>query len=248
MLYLFYIQKTDISLDNTLNKINDKIFNTALELSGENLSYEKALKMLNSDKDVELQIAILNITEIKSTEDALLLTNKLTGQDGKIREVCAFKLRELALNPKFRQFFINEDIFKTWQNGFLDINGNICRMVVELTQIVEFKQYLAKHLPNKICEIIEEIKPMDLTSKQYLLSKKNFWLYWTLEALSNCSDFVEFDKIKDILEYCADFVDYPIREKAAKIVRNYNAKNANTIRQKLCQDENFYVRLVLKEN
>ena len=79
-------------------------------------------------------------------------------------------------------------------NGFMDINGNICRMVINLIQIEDFKKYLSEFLPKVLNELISEIKTMDIKSKQYILSKKNFQLYWNLEALSYITEYVKYDE------------------------------------------------------
>ena len=91
-------------------------------------------------------------------------------------------------------------------------------------------------------KLIKEIKIMDLTSKQYILSKKNFQLYWNLEALSLITEYVDYAVISDLLEYTSSFPDYTIREKSAKILSKYDESDTIILKNKMLSDENYYVK------
>lgn len=219
-------------------------FNAAMNLTSKTHDYQELLKMLSSEKIVEKQIAALEIPEIKSKNDAIILASNLTGQDGKVREAVAFKLNELSQNPEYLEHFLENDIFDILLDGVMDINGNVCRMVItsKFFENIDFCNFMCEHLPERIMKIINDIKDLDLTAKQYVVSKRNFQLYWALEAFYNIIDVVDFGKIEDILGFCADFYDYTIREKTAKIVSKLDNPQVQEMKEKLINDENFYVR------
>lgn len=222
-------------------------FNSAVELTAKSYSYAELITFLKSDKVVEKQMAVLHLDKILSKEDALLLVSNLVGQDGKIREAVAFKCNELVQNQQYLEFFLDENVFNLFLQGIMDINGNVCRQIVTAkwfeTDI--FKKYISTRLPESIRELLVEIDKIDQMSKQYVISKRNFQLYWCLEALFNIIEAVDLSEIKDILAKTAEFYDYTIREKAAKILSVINDQRFDNIRQKLINDENYYVRRYL---
>lgn len=248
------------TLDNSLN--SDFVadlksdfeanLNTIMKMSSENYDYAALIELLQSDKIEEKQIAALKLTEIKSKNDAKILVSNLVGQDGKVREAVAFKINEFIQTPLFCEFFKDESIFDILLQGILDINGNVCRQIVELTVNNDFGQYFRLHLceklPEMLSEILEEIKKIDSQSRQYVISKRNFQLYWALEALYNIIDIIELDKIKSILLRAGVFYDYTIREKVAKILAKVDCNQISeldNLKVQLKNDENYYVRRYL---
>lgn len=247
--------KEDENLNDTLDtpsNVNIKVdletnFNTAMKMIGNKYDYQALLKFLSSDKIVEKQLAVLELNEIKSKEDAQILVSNLVGQDGKIREAVAFKINELAQNPNYTALFTDEKFFDIYLQGIMDINGNVCRQIVggELALSRSFRMYLCEKLPESINNILVEIEKIDLESKQYVISKRNFQLYWSLEALYNIIDIVDFEKVKEILIKTGAFYDYTIREKTAKILAKIDNSELNELKEKLKNDENYYVRRYL---
>lgn len=239
----------DSALETNMNTNIDANFNTALTMSSEKYCYQELLAYLYSDKIVEKQIAVLELNEIKSKKDAHLLVSNLVGQDGKIREAVAFKINELTKNNDFKPFFLTQKNYEIFLEAIMDINGNVCRQIVDLTAISEFEEYLCKHLPDKINEVWDEIKKIEQEAspqKKYVVSKRNFQLYWSLEALCNIAQKIEFNKIENILLTIGEFHDYTIREKIAKILTKLNNPKLNELRNKLKNDENYYVRRYLE--
>lgn len=235
---------------DTPSNLNIKVdletnFNTAMKMSGDKYDYQTLLEFLSSDKIVEKQLAVLELSEIKSKEDAQILVSNLVGQDGKIREAVAFKINELIQCSKYTNFFIDEKFFDIYLQGIMDINGNVCRQIVNLTFIQQFKEYLCEKLPESINNILDEIEKIDSASKQYVISKRNFQLYWCLEALYSIITIVDFERIKEILFKTGDFYDYTIREKTAKILTKIENTELGELREKLKNDENYYVRRYL---
>ena len=232
-------------MNDTLNTSLEANFNIAMNLSEAKYDYQTLMAFLASEKIVERQIAILELNEIKSTQDAQILVSNLVGQDGKIREAVAFKINELTQNPAYVGFFIGEYFFEQFMEAIMDINGNVCRNIVSLTTISEFSQYLCDKLPERINEILAEIAEIDAKTRQYVISKRNFQLYWSLEALDNIAEIINFDGIKDILFKTGEFYDYTIREKTAKIIAKLNNSELDELKEKLANDENYYVRRYL---
>jgi hypothetical protein len=237
---------------DTLNQANfecnvETNFNTAMKISGEFHDYETIMRFLQSDKIVEKQIAALELTEVRSAEDAEILLSNLVGQDGKIREAVAFKINELAQNPQNLRFFISEKNFGKLIEGIMDINGNVCRQIVnsDFFNVDEFRNYLCNKLPEIIAQLLEEIEKIDKMSRQYVISKRNFQLYWSLEALFNIIEFVDLDRIENILQSTANFRDYTIREKTAKILTKLDKLELSELKEKLRNDKNYYVRRYL---
>ena len=220
-------------------------FNIAVKLSGEKYTYVELIEFLSSGKDVEKQLAALELNEIRSKQDASVLVSNLVGQDGKIREVIAFKINEFIKKEEYVNFFTGEEFFEIFLQGIMDINGNICRMVVELTSIDGFKKYLANKLPERITEILEQIEKLEKNEKQYKISKRNFQLYWCLEALYNIIDVVDVEKIQQIIFQAGEFEDYTIREKIAKILAGIDSPVFEILKKSLKNDSNYYVRRYL---
>lgn len=236
------MQNEEINLNDILNTN----FDIAMHMSEGKYSYEELLGFLKSGEIVEKQIAALELSEIKSKEDALILVSNLVGQDGKVREAVAFKINELFQNSEYMEYFIDEKIFNLFLEGIMDINGNVCRQIIGLGVNEKFKKYLCDKLPDKIREILSVIEKLEENEKQYKISKRNFQLYWCLEALYNIIDIIDIEKIKDILLVTGEFCDYTIREKTAKIIAEINNSELDGLREKLINDENYYVRRCLK--
>lgn len=232
-------------MNDTLDSSLEENFNAAMKLSTENQDYDALISLLCSDKIVEKQIAVLKLETIKSTSDANILVSNLVGQDGKIREAVVFKINDLMLNEDYKNLFLSESNFKILLQGIMDINGNVCRQIVNLTKVSEFSQYLCQNLPDEIAKTLNNIEKIDAESKQYVISKRNFQLYWCLEALYNIACEMDINKIKAILEKAGDFEDYTIREKTSKILSKLDNPVFEELKQKLKSDENYYVRRYL---
>lgn len=235
-------------MNNTFNNSSDENFNTAMKMSGEEYDYETLIGFLNSD-DVEKQIAVLKLTEIKSIEDASLLVSNMVGQDGKIREVVAFKVNELIKNPAYTNYFLNKKNYDIFLKAIMDINGNVCRQIIEavvsLKSNQDFCKYFCPKLVETLADIFDEIENLDLSAKQYVVSKRNFQLYWCLDVLYDFAELIPLEHIKTLILKCGNFYDYTIREKIAKILSinlYYNDSEIDALKEKLKNDENYYVR------
>lgn len=237
-----------MSNNNDIEQNIEENFNSAMNLTDKSYDYADLIRLLGSDKVAEKQFAALELNEIKSCEDAFILVSNLVGQDGKIREAVSFKLSELLICPQYQDYFDTDKVFELFLQGIMDINGNVCRNIVNITCFTSFNNYLAENLPESITKILEHIENLSKDEKQYKISKRNFQLYWALEALYNVIDMVNLQDINDILSVTAEFEDYTIREKTAKILSKCEHHQFLDLKEKLKNDENFYVKRYLVEN
>lgn len=216
--------------------------------------YQELINLLSSDKISDKQFAILELTEIRSMEDAQKLVYNLVGQDGKVREACAHKINELTQNDNYINYFLDITIYKTLLQGILDVNGNVCRQIINsrITEDESFRQYLYEKLPERITKILTQIEETNALSdnfkqKKYETAKQNFQLYWCLEALYLCARRIEVEKLQKILFKTGTFSDYTIREKTAKVLTKIDNPLFDELKIKLSKDENYYVRRFLTE-
>lgn len=224
----------------------DENFNLAANLCEQNYDYQRLISFLGNGNVMERQLGALEIQGVKSQTDAMILVSNLIQQDGKIREAVAFKVNQLIRNDNFADFFNSEKIFEILFEGLMDINGNICRLICEICDFnIPFKRYLAANLPQKIGEILIKIEALSADEKQYKISKRNFQLYWSLEALYYCLAEVEIFEIKGLLLQTGEFEDYTIREKTAKILAKVTDSKLDNLKENLKHDSNYYVRRYL---
>lgn len=246
------MQIGDENLNMTLNKSSEDDFNTAIEMSMGYFDYLTLLNFLQSEKIVEKQIAVLKLDEIKSREDANLLVSNLVGQDGKIREAVAYKINQLAKDERFTGFFLDKNKYDIFLQGVMDINGNVCRQIVDLAAFLKpnknFSEYFAKGLAENTIATLKHTTNLTIEDKKYVISKRYFQLYWCLEVLFEFAEFIDTNELKQILLQTGTFDDYTIREKTAKILSQNNFDNDNEVeklKEQLKNDENYYVRRYL---
>ena len=221
----------------------------AYSYSQEEYSHENIINILSQNDEIKKQICIINLEKLNSQAEADLLISNLTNNPTPVREVVSYKILELC--PEFSQYFQSEKHLDIFLAGIIDINPSVSRNVVDILEYVENKQYCLNALKPKISELIKEISEIP-KNKSYIANKKNFSLYWYLEALYVFLKNIEPDEeIIEILDQCSQSNEYTIREKCAKIVSLFqNSKNPklNDITQRLQADENFYVLNRLNNN
>ena len=180
-------------------------------------------------------------------KDAVILINNLTGCDGKIREAVAFKILQFLKEDK-KYIDIFSSFGQTFANATIDINGNICRMVIESVEILkESPEFRGNYIDNLI-KIIEEtfceLDKIVFRDKKYTVNKQLFKLYWCLESLKIFGKEISENKLYEILERTSKEKEYTIREKTAEILVNLNDKQFREMKNTLKNDENYYVRAV----
>lgn len=227
-----------------MNKSLDENFDFACELSEKEFTHQELLKMLEVGNIAERQIAALKFDKVENDVDALALMNNLTGCDGKIREAVALRINQLLTsNIEARAFFNYPLVFA---DATIDINANICRLVVDSAKLLKADAEFSKIYLERILEFtqqaFEELDKFIFRDKKYVINKQLFKLYWCLETLQNYYMEIDNTKLKQILEQGAAQSEYTIREKVAQIVRL--AGGFEDLKNKLEQDENYYVRAI----
>ncbi len=222
---------------NNLYENNIKTLKKAIEYCDNIYSHNEIIKILSEDDDILKQLCLIELNKICSQEEANILVNNLTGKSGPIRETASSKILDLISDDLYGKFFQTKYILDSFVKGITDINPSVSRNIIEVIKYTNNKDYL-------ISEIINNIKnTLDIESNSkkhsYEINKKNFNLYWNLEALYSLSDNIkQFKEINEILLETAKSIDYTIREKTAKLVAKLNIKHIEEI---LINDSNIYV-------
>lgn len=227
---------------------NMSMLSQAISYCDEDLSHEDIIKELSSDNDLKKQLCLIELNKINSQKEADILVWNLTGKSGPIRETASFKILDLISRDEFRHFFQSKEILGIFIKGITDINPSVSRNIVEVIKYVDDSQLLyfeiIKELENTLSQM-EDVKQ----NRSYVLNKKNFNLYWNIEALISISSRVISDeKLLEILKQTALSIDYTIREKTAKAAMEFSLTNSvfNEIIDILKADENVYVRKHLR--
>ncbi len=236
-----------------MQKFNENfdIVNKAITLS----SNEGYSVLKQEDESIKC-FALLALESANNQEEINLLTHHLINHQSPTREACSFALLNL-INEKNVNLLLDENNLNILLHGILDINPNVCRNVIEL---IKNDDLLSKTffpiLINNILELLEDFKNFEKEfgvfkenkmrdKKNHAKNKKLFNLYWSLEALSEIlkEEYIQ-EKIETIVDICSNFLDYTIREKAAKILIKMKNPKIELL-QKLRNDENFYVKNLL---
>lgn len=238
-------------MDNYLElnyESNMKNLATALEYCEEELSHDDIVNELYNDNDIKKQLCLIELKEIRNQQEANILVENLTGKAGPVRETTAFKILDLISKEEYKIFFQTEEIVRIFVKGITDINPSVSRNVTEIIKYIRKSEMLKELIINKAQKTISET---DTTAKNrsYVQNKKNFNLYWNLEALISISDkIMPCEKIFNILKKTAISNDYTIREKTAKAALIFSQKNPifKEILEMLYEDNNIYVKKYLQ--
>lgn len=232
--------------DLNLKQYFDLNFEEAYNICSKNYTHEELNYMLQNGNILQKQYAALIYDSINNLNDANILLSNLTGCDGKIREAAAFKIYKLiSENNKVLKIFeqTNPEIFA---KATIDINANICRLVVNTTSLLKnnsnFSQKYTKFIQKYIFEAFEELDKFIFRDKKYVINKQLFKLYWCLETLQNFYIFLPKEQLKEILSKASNIKEYTIREQTAKIINISNL--FPEIKNTLIDDENYYVKNV----
>ncbi len=222
----------------------DTNFEQAYHLCEKDFSHNELIEMLKNGNIPQKQIAALKIETIDNEQDAQILLDNLTGCDGKIREAVALKINQLLRNYSVNTLFFNAP--EKFANATIDINGNICRLIVDSSKLLKNEKDFSEKYTNKILSFIDDAyKELDnfiFRDKKYVINKQLFKLYWCLETLKNFYDLIEDSKLENILKKAAEQSEYTIREKAAELV--FISNKFPNIKSQLINDENYYVKSI----
>ncbi len=237
-------------MKNTYYETLDKNFNEALNLLEGNFSHNELISMLENGNIPQKQFAALQISTLNSKEEALSLLHNLVGQDGKIREAVSLKIRELTANSDYFELFNMIDMKELsdyFFDAIIDINGNICRNILDVLPLFknnnEFTKFFTNKLVNEIFKLLDVIKDFDIQDGKYKINKEIFKLYWELEAVNIFYDKIDRETLKRIIRTTSTTDEYTIREKTAKILSNpLIDEDLLQIKSGLKNDKNYYVR------
>lgn len=233
--------------DNSYFNSHEENFKQALELASKDFSDAELYELLKNGNIPQKQIAALRIKTVESEEQARIFLANLTGQDGKIREAVSLRINEFMCNPQTLHYFQNINAYDIFLEAIIDINGNICRNIINavanMKDSEDFSKYYTSKLIQKIWTLIDIIKDFDLQDGKYKVNKEVFKLYWCLETLYDFADKIKFSELKQILLATKEINDYTIREKTARILTlNFQDDDLNKIKIQLKSDNNYYVR------
>ncbi len=225
----------------------DTNFEQACKMAERNFTHSEIIELLKSGNIPERQIAALKLDYINSKEEAKTLIDNLTGCDGKIREAVALKINKLLkADSNYMHFFIFPEIFA---DASIDINANICRLVIDSVAILKnneaFAQIYLKKIQTFINETFLELDNFIYRDKKYVINKQLFKLYWSLEALKLFVNDIEKKVLFKILKRALLEKEYTIREKVAQIVKLDNDELFENIKKQLLNDDNYYVRIAI---
>ena len=230
----------EISYENNMNNLAH-----AVECSEQPLLHEEIIEVLACDiDDIKKQWCILELNCINSQKEADILCANLTGKSGPVRETTSYKILELISLNDYRQYFQSIDIINIFVKGIEDINPSVSRNVIEIIKYIQNADYIYRKIIENIENILKTINN-ESKNRSYVQNKKNFALYWNLEAITSLKGKIipsgEFEKI---LEITANSNDYTIREKTAKAALMYIDVNDNLrkITNLLKDDVNIFVK------
>ena len=227
-----------------MNTSLDENFYLACELSEKDFSHEELINMLNNGNIAERQIAALKFDKVENDVDALALMNNLTGCDGKIREAVALRINQIITSDSNSREYFNFPL--VFADATIDINANICRLVVDSAKLLKTDEDFTKIYVQRILEFTDEafdaLDKFIFRDKKYVINKQLFKLYWCLETLQNFYMDVDKNKLEEILTKGSEQSEYTIREKVAQVVRI--SGEFSSLGEKLQFDDNYYVRAI----
>lgn len=234
-------------MNNSYYKNLDENFTNALNFYETNYSHEELIELLKNGNIPQKQIAALKLDSINSKEDAFILLTNLTGQDGKIREAVSLRLAEFMSDNNYIEYFNSPEYSQIFLDAVTDINGNICRNVIQaisnLKDNPDFYNTFCPKLTKLTFQLLDIVEKFDFQDGKYKVNKEAFKLYWCLETIYVFWDKFDFKELKKIIKRSSDITEYTIREKAAKILtRNFEDIELSVIKEKLKKDSNYYVR------
>ncbi len=241
-------------MKNDYYQNKDENFNEVLKLVEKTMSHKELISMLKNGNIPQKQLAAIRLNNLENTEDANILLDNLVGQDGKIREVVSLKIKEFVSDNKLKELFDSLDKNKltdSFLSGLIDTNSNICRNILDtlicFKQDKTFTDMFIEKLVKLVYTQFDKIKQIEIKDGKYVMNKEVFKIYWCLEAINIYFDLMDTDTLKNILSVTGTTDEYTIREKTAKILtNNINDKELLTLRSKLQNDENYYVRTTIR--
>lgn len=229
-----------------MEDLNENL-NRVFDLCQKQYDTDSVIDILKNGSVMEKQVAVLSLNEIRSCSDAEILMSNLTGIDGKVRQVVAYKI--LQLMPVYYTFFLNKNFYTTFADSIIDIDSNVCRLIIDAISYLKFDSDFSFYIAHKMRDIVfsalNELKNISFKAKKYTSNKQYFKIYWCLETLSNFYSYLDKKDLIFIINECSSLPEYTIREKCAIILKNLSDDaDFADVCAKLLNDENYYVRNV----
>ena len=218
---------------------NMKILAQAINCAERELTHDEIIQVLKGDDDIEKQLRLIQLERINSQEEADILVFNLTQHSGPVRETAAYKIAELISSPNYSHFFQTKEITQTFVKAIVDINPTVSRSAVEIIKYVENSDFIYQKILEELKLTISQLD-IEVKNRSYVQNKKNFNLYWNLEALVSIVEKISAnDELVKLLQTTALSNDYTIREKTAKVASVFKLAEILEI---LKDDTNVYVR------
>lgn len=238
-----------INLNTGFYENLDTNFEQAFIMSQKDFSHNELINMLQNGNIPEKQIAALKLDSINSNTEAEILAGNLTGCDGKIREAVALKINKLLTNESnIKILFANSNFAKIFADATIDINANICRLVIDsactLRDFPEFTTTYTQCIVSYTLEALNKLDSFIFRDKKYVINKQLFKLYWCLEGLKYFYEFGDKNQIIEILSRSGIQKEYTVREKVAEILIMEEFSELSELKKALQNDSNYYVRNV----
>ena len=229
----------EINYDKNMNMLSQ-----AIKYCETNFLHEDLINELFLDNDLKKQLCIILISKLNSQSEANILVSNLIEKSGPIRETVSFKILDLITNENYQKFFQTQDILDIFTKAITDINPSVSRNLIEIIKYTNDAFYLYNNIVSEIKKTLNEIQQIK-QNKSYIMNKKNFNLYWNLEAIISIIDKISItDELLEILKITSLSKDYTIREKTAKAA-NLALKKDNKfhiIKEILKNDNNIYIQ------
>lgn len=216
---------------------------TIISMAAEDFKHKEILNIIETTNFILKQFGAIKIDQITNEKEAWLLVSNLINNDTRVREAVSQKILSFLSSPDYNKFFQKEEIFEIMLKGLCDINPNVCRNISMSLGYIMNKQYFITQIINTINELLNNFKRERGMRKQ-TLNKVIYKLYWHLEGLNQLKDLFDenIEALTEIFEVTSEFEEYTIREKTAQLVIETNPNSFKNIKNKLKNDENFYVK------
>ncbi len=225
-------------------KKNMNMLSQAVKYCKINFLHDDLINELYHNNDLKKQLCIILISKLNSQAEADALVCNLTGKSGPVRETTACKILELIKNPDYQPYFQTQNITDAFIKAVTDINPSVSRNITETIKYVLNAQYIFDNIIKEIKASLNETLKIK-KNRSYLKNRKNFGLYWNLEAVAGISDKIQPDnELLEILKLTALSDDYTIREKTAKTARCFISRDNrySAVLDLLKNDNNIYVK------
>jgi hypothetical protein len=216
-------------------------------------SHEELISFLLSN-DAELKsVALLKLSEVKTTEEASLVCNCLVNHPTETREYASFFVTKCFKIPELRLFFDIQKNIEIFFKTMFDVNPKICRNTLEILEFFDDKdkEKLIEMYIGSINDLIVKIGENN-SPKDRLHDKLLFNLYWNLYALGillfNLKESEKYsDETLKIVENTINFKEYTIRERGACLLNSLGISQKHeeirrNLKSNFLNDANFYVK------